>query len=339
MSTQLIPPGQLFSELKHIGISKQPGNLLQMRDDGIYYGIQARPNLANLFVDNQIGNDSNPGTAERPLHSLVEALKRIKNDNSPQSTIWLKENQEFNLDCPEITVDFNFFALKNTRLYLYTWTITRLYQNHGQPYYFPTAARDFPRAKIRFKRRISNDRAWCFRDRIYPNLVMARGVEFLIDSTNPPGSENCEGNIPGIFDVAGDGGNFLYFADCIFNFNGDQRLNNPNNRYRSDALLRSKNIEWNNSILVNYNRHQHDVIFYIRNQPSITVYSDNLGEYIGRNGNRNFFPMLRTPQELYSVFNLENIIFWHSLPNRATNYTPGITLNYNIFDYDKTHYL
>lgn len=71
MNTQLIPSGKLFSELKHIGISSQPGNLLQMRDDGIYYGIQARPDLANLFIDGQRGNDSNPGTWDKPLRTLV----------------------------------------------------------------------------------------------------------------------------------------------------------------------------------------------------------------------------------------------------------------------------
>lgn len=338
MSTQLIPPGKLFSELKHIGISNQPGNLLQMRDDGIYYGIQARPDLAALAIDNVRGNDNNPGTWDKPLRSLAEALKRIRNDNSPSSAIWLRENQEFTLDCPEVTQDMHFFNIPNTRLYFNTWTDNRIYQNIDQPYYFPSAAADFPRAKIRFKRRITNDRVWCFRDRISPHVVEARGIEFLIDCTSPPGSENCEGNFPGIFNVDRTG-NFMSFSDCIFRFNGDQRLNNPQTRYRADALLRGKNIEWNHSILADHDRWKHDVIFYIRNQPSITVYADRVGEYIGMNGNRNFRTMIQSVDDLYRVFNLENIIYWSSFPNRASNYTPGITLNYNIFDYDKTHYL
>lgn len=339
MSTQLIPPGKLFSELKHIGISKQSGNLLQMRDDGIYYGIESIPDLANLYIDSQIGNDSNPGTTAKPLRTLPEALRRIKSENSPTSTIWLKENQEFNLDSPDTTRSFYAFHLPNTTLKIFTWVTNQTYINRNwQPYYNPTAARDFPRAKIRFKRRITNDRIWCFRDRISLDQFEVRGIEFIIDSDNPLGSDDMYGNFPGIINVD-RGKNLIVIADCIFSFNGDFNNHNTKHQYRDDALLRAKTIEWNNSILVNHVRSKHGVIFYSRSQPSVTVYSDNVGEYIGKNGNRNFRSMVQGNQALYTIFNLENIMHWQSLPKRATNTTPGLNISYNIFDYDKTHYL
>lgn len=79
-----------------VKVSTQPGNLLEMRADGLYYGIEAPPDLANLYVSTSLGNDSNPGTRERPLRTINEALRRIP--NAPQKFhIWLKEGEQFDV--------------------------------------------------------------------------------------------------------------------------------------------------------------------------------------------------------------------------------------------------
>lgn len=69
-------------------LSKDKGNLLELRNDGMYYGIQAPPNLSNLYVDAIGGDDNNPGTRERPFKTLDKAL--WVTPSALSNTIWLK---------------------------------------------------------------------------------------------------------------------------------------------------------------------------------------------------------------------------------------------------------
>lgn len=64
-------------EVKLSGIS---GNLLSLRDDGLYYGTKAKPNLENLYVDAVNGVDQDPneiqgaGTRAKPLKTVHYAI-------------------------------------------------------------------------------------------------------------------------------------------------------------------------------------------------------------------------------------------------------------------------
>lgn len=80
-------------------ISEDKGNLIrQGSDNGIYYGIEAKANVANLYVDAENGVDQNPndvpgaGTREKPLRTLKYAADLA--DNYTVRTIWLHEEQE-----------------------------------------------------------------------------------------------------------------------------------------------------------------------------------------------------------------------------------------------------
>jgi len=55
-------------------LSKNAGNLLEIRDDGLYYDITASYNLLNLYVDAVSGDDAAEGTKEKPLKTLSRAL-------------------------------------------------------------------------------------------------------------------------------------------------------------------------------------------------------------------------------------------------------------------------
>lgn len=68
----VIKNDQLFSEQSLL--SSHSGNLLQVREDGLYYGMKQEPKYESLYVDAQRGNDDNPGTIEQPLRTLVKAL-------------------------------------------------------------------------------------------------------------------------------------------------------------------------------------------------------------------------------------------------------------------------
>lgn len=65
-------------------LSAAPGNLLQVKEDGFYYGIEPPKELKNLYVDAVNGVDNHPddvpnsGTKEKPLRTLKYALSIAK---------------------------------------------------------------------------------------------------------------------------------------------------------------------------------------------------------------------------------------------------------------------
>lgn len=59
-----------------IRLSSDNGNLLQQRKNGLYYGIEAPPDTANLYVSSTMGDDSNTGTRTAPLRTIHEAIAR-----------------------------------------------------------------------------------------------------------------------------------------------------------------------------------------------------------------------------------------------------------------------
>lgn len=93
-------------EVKLSGVT---GNLLSLREDGLYYGTKAKPELENLYVDAANGVDQNPeevkgaGTKANPLRTLAYALKlgQVGTDRS----VFLKEKQIHVVDGPNVDVE------------------------------------------------------------------------------------------------------------------------------------------------------------------------------------------------------------------------------------------
>ncbi|MFC0141572.1 phage tailspike protein [Erwinia mallotivora] len=79
-----------------VQLSAGAGNLLEIRDDGLYYATSATDDLLNLYVDTENGSDENTGTREKPLLTLNEALTRTPANKS--NTIHLRAGQTFVLD-------------------------------------------------------------------------------------------------------------------------------------------------------------------------------------------------------------------------------------------------
>jgi len=58
-------------------MSDAAGNLLQLKDDGLYYGLTPPPNFANQYVSSSTGNDTNPGTILAPLRTIQKAISNL----------------------------------------------------------------------------------------------------------------------------------------------------------------------------------------------------------------------------------------------------------------------
>ena len=73
-----------------IRLSADGGNLLQQRKNGLYYGIEASPDTANLYVSSSMGDDKNTGTRAAPLKTIREAI--LRNSVGTAFTIHLFED-------------------------------------------------------------------------------------------------------------------------------------------------------------------------------------------------------------------------------------------------------
>lgn len=72
--------------------SKDPGNLLQVRPDGLYYGVEAPDDIREMYVDAVNGDDSNPGTREAPMQTLRECF--LRGPAGVNRDVYLFEGQE-----------------------------------------------------------------------------------------------------------------------------------------------------------------------------------------------------------------------------------------------------
>lgn len=81
----------------NVKLSPDNGNLLSLRDNGLYYGTQAAADVSVLYIDPGAGDDNNAGNHPKtPLKTLNEAIRRVRPDQS--STFALRAGQTFILD-------------------------------------------------------------------------------------------------------------------------------------------------------------------------------------------------------------------------------------------------
>lgn len=80
------------------GISASPGNLISMNGDGVYYGITAPANVANVYVDSSAtGNDvTGDGTRAFPWKTIAFAL--AQGPAGINRALWLREHQTHLVD-------------------------------------------------------------------------------------------------------------------------------------------------------------------------------------------------------------------------------------------------
>ena len=105
--------------LVDVKLSNESGNLLQIKDDGLYYGNRPPANLSNLYVDYENGVDQHPdqvdgaGTRAKPLKTITYAVSISK--EYTDYNLWLRENQEHIVDRSKVVA----FKRGNITIYPY----------------------------------------------------------------------------------------------------------------------------------------------------------------------------------------------------------------------------
>jgi len=116
-----------------VQLSKQPGNMLSKRSDGLYLGYEASPDYRMLHVDAENGDDNNKGTRAAPLRTLGKAISL----GEPGTTrnIRLRELQVHNIG----RKDFATVAAGTLNIYPYGEHFdalqTEVIQYQGSPVY------------------------------------------------------------------------------------------------------------------------------------------------------------------------------------------------------------
>lgn len=132
-----------------VKLSSDGGNLIEVRDDGLYYGQEAPADLSSLYVSTSLGNDSNAGTRAAPLKTVGEALSRYK--NSPVTySLFLRAGETFTLDQSWV------YSLAALTIRPYDFPYEEVYLTQQCAYYEPFAAIDFPQPTLHIKHKQNN---------------------------------------------------------------------------------------------------------------------------------------------------------------------------------------
>lgn len=88
-----------------VKFSNDPSNLVRIKDDGVYYGVN--PDKSELYVDALNGNDTTgTGDISSPYRTIKKALSVIK-PKTIGTRINIKEGQTHDVYCERETIDFS----------------------------------------------------------------------------------------------------------------------------------------------------------------------------------------------------------------------------------------
>lgn len=77
-------------------LSADANNLIELRDDGLYYGTEAPDAIKYMYVDSVSGLDTNIGSRAAPVRTIKEALRR--GTRGINRYLYLREQQTFIVD-------------------------------------------------------------------------------------------------------------------------------------------------------------------------------------------------------------------------------------------------
>ena len=223
-----------------IRISQQYGNLLERRSDGLYYGIEAPPDLANLYVSND-GDDNASGTRANPLRTLEAALNRIP--NAPQFfTIHLHEGHSFELH----TKHHKDLAKIKLRQYGPQTDSTYPDSGFGNLYYRGYVAESLPRPIINVYTHVTPNSVR--RAAIVATKIETYGVHFKIYGTPPEHDDGTKGgDIDGV--LATRNGSVDFIGSIFEVINAGKSVGNQAGAYRNDVYFRG-DLTWTHSKLI-----------------------------------------------------------------------------------------
>ena len=317
--------------------SDDEGNLLQLRNNGMYYGIEAPPDLRSQYIDSVVGDDNNPGTYDRPLKTVLEAYKRLVNVQSQSGVIFLKQGQTFNIyksgtntrdysGGENLNITFDVWADD----YWTWWRANRWPDGRSQPYYDIRLHRDFPRPTLYFSKHL--DDTYCFMDRLKCKSVSCYGIRIEINEDCP--TTDKPGNFPGLW---GDADSEKYDF-CVIAFSGDKNANRGyTNGYRWDSWSRGSKIALYSCRIDNFDIRKHAPMGYPHLNPAISVRDWQIsrdGLYTD-DGPRGRFPVIYPGgEQYYQQFTFDFVCNWSAPPDRKLKKVYGATLSWDIFKYN-----
>ena len=223
-----------------IRISQQGRNLLEKRADGLYYGIEAPPDLANLYVSNT-GDDNASGTRANPLRTLEEALRRIP--NAPQVfTIHLHEGHSFELHDKH----YKEMAALLIRQYGPQTDSTHPDAVPGNLYYRGFLAEDLNRPVINVYTHVTPSAVR--RSAIIAKTINAIGLHFKVHGIPPEIDDGTKGgDMMGILN--GETDRVIFLGSILEVITAGKPIGTTAGVYRNDVYLRG-NLDWWHSKLI-----------------------------------------------------------------------------------------
>ncbi|MFU2079353.1 hypothetical protein ACLQ91_02040 [Avibacterium endocarditidis] len=218
-------------------VSALEDNQLKVRDDGLYQGNTARPDLANLFVANH-GNDNNPGTREAPLRTIQAAIDKLE-DIPAYYHIWLHEGDDF-----EWVYSHKSFARVIINVYGASVDSTFPISTPKNPHYRGYTAKNFPRPTINV--RVKDVNGVITREFLRCQEATIRGVKIAIHNKFEGYDDGSKpGSFTGIFDATDS----ITIHGCIIDeVTKGVSVGSGLGAYRDDVLLRGPRILWIDSL-------------------------------------------------------------------------------------------
>ena len=297
-------------------VSALEDNQLKMRDDGIYQGGTARPDLRRLHVANH-GNDSNPGTREAPLQTIQEALNRLE-DIVAWYDILLHENHQF---------EWVWSVKNNTRVSFraYGPTVDSTYPDatNNNAYYRGYTAKTYPRPTINVRVRERNN--YIMRDNFSARDINMYGLRVNIYNRFE-GSDDLtkSGHFAGFINANDE----MLIHGCILN---EVTASDPSlfgRVYRNDVVFRGPRLLWIDSICEKPPVYMLSSTFTTQLSPVVWAYPQLDGQ--GEKPNHDSLTKSSDPLKLvragFTTENILNVVFYE-----PTKTVLGITLNWDIF--------
>ena len=221
-------------------VSALEDNLLKIRDDGIYQGGTARPDLQNLYVSNQ-GNDSNPGTREAPLRTIQAAVDKLENIPANYK-IWLHEGHQF--DWVYAVKSFTHVVFQ-----VYGPTVDSQYPATvpSNVHYRGFVAKNFPRPTINV--RVNERYNLIMREFLTCASIKVEGIKVDIHNKFTGFDDGSKsGWFAGVFNAS----EFVQIHGCIINEASKAVLGvSVTGSYRDDVIIRASQVKWIDSVYEN----------------------------------------------------------------------------------------
>lgn len=225
------------SEFAGAIVSRQAGNLIQQRDDGLYYGIEAKKEIRNLFVSNFGNDETGDGSEAKPFATIMKAMSVI-DDIPAWYTINLHAGHEFDL------TGYNARSVINLQIRPYAMGADYPLSTPSNTYYRGHCAKDFPRPKLNV-RTVPNHPLHVIRRGtiLVGGQLKVLGVAVQVwESTVGGDIPTYDGHLNGVFAATR-----IQFEGCTFEVMSPVLYTPGGKAYRSDVLLRAQTILWVNS--------------------------------------------------------------------------------------------